>query len=142
MPGLFQSVPKPILFAILGFAGCVVGWAVGEPILKLLRPEMPGVRQSTTERQNSGYAPNILFRNPEYQRRMVEEKAEPGDVEVALVWDNINDLDLHCVDPNGEEIWYQYKRSASGGELDIDANAQQPFTSEPAEHIRWKRGDV
>ena len=43
-----------------------------------------------------------------------------GDVQITLTWDNGADLDLHVVDPNGEEIWWGHKYSASNGKLDVD----------------------
>lgn len=43
-----------------------------------------------------------------------------GDVQITLTWDNGADLDLHVVDPNGEEIFYYHPYSASNGKLDVD----------------------
>ena len=70
-----------------------------------------------------------------------EETPEPshGDVEITLQWDNLNDLDLVCVDPDGETIYYQHKQSGSGGMLEIDMNAR-PTTTHPIEHIYWPTG--
>ncbi|WP_375422859.1 IPT/TIG domain-containing protein [uncultured Friedmanniella sp.] len=46
-----------------------------------------------------------------------------GDIQVTLRWTGPADLDLHVVDPAGEEIYYSHRYSASGGTLDHDANA-------------------
>lgn len=46
-----------------------------------------------------------------------------GDVTVTLQWDTAHDLDLHVIDPSGDELKYDQKTSPSGGELDIDAHA-------------------
>lgn len=43
-----------------------------------------------------------------------------GDVHVTLTWDNATDVDLHVIEPNGEEIYFNHPYSASGGELDVD----------------------
>jgi hypothetical protein len=43
-----------------------------------------------------------------------------GDVQVTLTWDNESDLDLHVIDPLGEEIFWLYPGSTSGGILDYD----------------------
>jgi hypothetical protein len=43
-----------------------------------------------------------------------------GDIKITLEWDAAVDLDLHVVDPNGEEISYSHTTSASGGILDLD----------------------
>jgi hypothetical protein len=64
-----------------------------------------------------------------------------GDVRVTLSWNDTNDLDLHVIDPTGEEIYYANATSASGGQLDIDANAAcgNPTTT-PVENIFWAAG--
>ena len=46
-----------------------------------------------------------------------------GDVQVTLSWDAGSDVDLHVVDPNGDEVYWTNRRVASGGELDLDSNA-------------------
>lgn len=43
-----------------------------------------------------------------------------GDIQITLTWNNTADLDLHVVDPFGEEIFWQNMASASGGILDVD----------------------
>lgn len=43
-----------------------------------------------------------------------------GDIQITLRWDNYNDIDLHVIDPNYEEIWWNHKISSSGGMLDRD----------------------
>ncbi|MBK6647474.1 MAG: hypothetical protein IPG44_17300 [Anaerolineales bacterium] len=66
-----------------------------------------------------------------------------GDVQVTLIWDSVNDLDLWVTDPNGETIYYQHKNSASGGELDVDANPGcENKTSSPVENIYWSTGEA
>lgn len=61
-----------------------------------------------------------------------------GDVQVTLRWEGANDLDLHVMDPAGEEIFYQHKNSASNGELDVDANQGcHSRMDQPVENIFW-----
>ena len=43
-----------------------------------------------------------------------------GDVQLTLTWQEQVDLDLHVIDPSGEEIYYSHNRSKSGGVLDVD----------------------
>ncbi len=46
-----------------------------------------------------------------------------GDLQVSLSWATETDVDLHLVEPSGEEIWYGAVASSSGGTLDLDSNA-------------------
>ena len=68
----------------------------------------------------------------EVARRLQREHAEAGDIEVALSWNNHNDLDLHCVEPDGGEIQFSHKGSKSGGKLD-GATFQQLIAARAAE---------
>ncbi len=62
-----------------------------------------------------------------------------GDVQITLRWDNSADLDLHVIDPSGEEIWFLSPTSTSGGQLDVDANGT--CDNDPAvENIYWPAG--
>ena len=77
---------------------------------------------------------------PEFRERLEREQGQQiGDVRITLLWNNYNDLDLHCIDPRGEEIFYSHKRSASRGELDVDQNVS-PETDKPVENIYWPKG--
>lgn len=133
MRKLVHSLPKPLLFGLLGAIGCLIGWAAGEPLLKLLKPSAKEAAETTEA------APVLVFNN-ELTRRLQREEAQTGDVQISLMWDNINDLDLHCVDPRGERIFYGNKKSFSGGLLDVDMNARRPFSEKPVENIFWPPG--
>jgi hypothetical protein len=75
------------------------------------------------------------------ERRLGEVGAKGGDLQFSLFWRNFNDLDLHCIDPANEEIYFQNKVSSrTGGELDVDQNAHQPYTTSPVENIYWPFG--
>lgn len=50
-------------------------------------------------------------------------EAGTGNLQVSLSWDIDNDIDLHLVQPNGEEIYYANDESSTSGLLDIDSNA-------------------
>jgi len=43
-----------------------------------------------------------------------------GDVQATLRWDTGDDMDLHVIDPAGDEIYFASTSSPSGGELDVD----------------------
>lgn len=62
-----------------------------------------------------------------------------GDVQVLLEWETSDDVDLHVFDPAGEEIYFEHTRSASGGELDIDANVGS-IMRHPKENVYWPHG--
>ena len=63
-----------------------------------------------------------------------------GDVQVTLSWDTDSDVDLHVVDPSGEEIFYGNRESASGGMLDLDSNAGCAIDGVRNENITWSIG--
>jgi uncharacterized protein YfaP (DUF2135 family) len=48
------------------------------------------------------------------------------------------DLDLHVIDPQGEEIYYADPNSFSGGLLDVDCIC----CTNPSENIYWSNGPV
>ena len=48
--------------------------------------------------------------------------AGTGVLQVSLSWDQLNDVDLHVIEPNGAEIYYGNRNSANGGQLDVDSN--------------------
>jgi len=49
-------------------------------------------------------------------------RAMPLDLRVVLAWDADNtDVDLHVIDPNGEEVYFGHARSRQGGAITRDA---------------------
>jgi hypothetical protein len=60
-----------------------------------------------------------------------------GDVQVSVSWDAPSDVDLHVIDPSGEEVYYGNSVSASGGQLDVDSNAACSIDGRQIENIRW-----
>ena len=74
-----------------------------------------------------------------------------GDLVVDLSWDSTADLDLHVVDPLGNECWYRHPNTwqptpgvptdpnayLTGGWLDQDANADCVEQSDPSENVIW-----
>ncbi len=62
-----------------------------------------------------------------------------GDLVVSLLWQSVVDLDLHVIDPRGEEIYFENPRSLTGGLLEYEANAScLTATTQPLESIFWK----
>ena len=60
-------------------------------------------------------------------------KVDDVALRVSLEWYNYDDLDLHCLEPNGNHIYFHNKC----GILDIDMNAGGSQTREPVENMRW-----
>jgi hypothetical protein len=65
-----------------------------------------------------------------------------GDVQVNITWDTKADIDVHVVDPFGEEVYWAHRTAASGGMLDLDSNAGCGSDGPRAENIFWASGLV
>ena len=72
-----------------------------------------------------------------------------GDVQISAAWSDTSDVDLHVLDPSGEEIYFAHKSSASGGTLDLDSNAAcsrqgvtatSPGVHNSNENVVWPAG--
>jgi len=62
-----------------------------------------------------------------------------GDVQITLTWPEHTDIDLHVIEPSGEEIWYYHTTSATGGQLDRDNYCSNWIAGYP-ENIYWPTG--
>lgn len=63
-----------------------------------------------------------------------------GDIQVSVSWNTAADVDLHVVDPSGEEIYYGHDVAASGGTLDLDSNAACGTDQPRNENVTWATG--
>ena len=79
---------------------------------------------------------NFSGNNEEINKRVEREGGKTGEVQISLIWNNRNDLDLHVLCPSGERISFDHRRSADGGELDVDMNVRGESTR-PVENIFW-----
>ncbi len=70
------------------------------------------------------------------QKRVTKAGGKQGEVQFALAWRNVNDVDLHVIAPSGEHISHVHRRSRSGGILDVDMNVEGE-SEEPVENVRW-----
>lgn len=63
-----------------------------------------------------------------------------GDLRVSLAWSNESDLDLYCIEPNNNRMYFGNKLSSDGnGKLDIDANGGRVTNdTDPVENIIFK----
>ncbi len=66
---------------------------------------------------------------------------QTGDVQVTLRWNTADDLDLYVRDPFNAQVSYFNPAIASGGQLDVDANAGcAERMAAPVENIFWPTG--
>ncbi len=63
-----------------------------------------------------------------------------GDVQINVTWDSPADVDLHVVDPSGNEIYWANRSSSTGGQLDLDSNAACGSDGPRAENVFWSSG--
>ncbi len=65
-----------------------------------------------------------------------------GPIQVSVSWDKPTDVDLHVIDPDGEEIYFAHPESfETGGELDLDSNAACSIDGVNNENITWGDND-
>ena len=65
-----------------------------------------------------------------------------GDVQATLRWNSDTDLDLHLIDPDGEEIAWTSPGSTSGGVLDVDDVPAAGDNGPHVENIFWPPGEA
>lgn len=68
--------------------------------------------------------------------KIVDDIGGDGNLKITLLWNFVSDLDLHVMQPNGNELWYGNMRdAATGGYLDVD---NIPGGSGSAENVYWE----
>lgn len=66
-----------------------------------------------------------------------------AELRISLEWFNYDDLDLHVIEPNGNEIAFHCPRSRfSSGFLDVDMNARQATTRTPVENVAFDESSI
>jgi len=60
-----------------------------------------------------------------------------GELQVSVSWDAESDVDLHVVDPAGDEVFWHNDKVPSGGMLDLDSNADCDIDHVKNENITW-----
>ena len=60
-----------------------------------------------------------------------------GDLQISVSWDVDSDVDLHVIDPDGDEVFFADKRVLSGGTLDLDSNSACVLDHVRNENITW-----
>jgi len=60
-----------------------------------------------------------------------------GGVQVSVAWNTPTDVDLHVVEPSGNEVYWGATTSSTGGQLDQDSNPACALDNRNVENIRW-----
>jgi hypothetical protein len=60
-----------------------------------------------------------------------------GDIQISVSWTDTADVDLHVIDPSGEEIYFGHPDAASGGTLDLDGNAACHMNRLEDQSLAW-----
>ncbi len=63
---------------------------------------------------------------------------QTGQIQITAAWNTSSDIDLHVIDPSGEEVYYGHRSGASGGQLDHDANAACSVQPPTVENVYWQ----
>ena len=100
-----------------------------------LRPAPPAATPSPAPQPP---APSPPRANPDADRAR-QEGARSGRIQVILGWDDVNDLDLSIVCPDGSARIFFGRTEACGGTLDVDRNAGGGATNRPVENIVFDR---
>ncbi len=87
-------------------------------------------------RSNLPHMPNPAALLPGTTFTVPPELLGTGDVQVTLTWEGTADLDLHIIDPAGEDIGWWNSSLASGGEQDWD-DWCDPVSHGGPENIYW-----
>lgn len=131
-------VRKIFTYGLLGTAFCAASWltpGVTSAIAQVRNADLPCYLHSLDGQQ---YDLSALCSGFESAQEVV---LQTGDVQVTLRWNTADDLDLFVQDPFGEEVSYLNPTVASGGQLDVDANAGcAERMAEPVENIFWPTG--
>ena len=64
-----------------------------------------------------------------------QAEVQRGKLEIALSWDLYNDIDLHVIQPDSQEIYWGNRTSSQGGYLDLDSNPGCGLDSINNEHV-------
>lgn len=77
--------------------------------------------------------------------RVIDNKGEFGCLSFTLIWNSTDDLDLDVIDAKNNHIWYKKycksqdnQFSSTGGQLDIDLNAEGIDSDQPVENVYFK----
>lgn len=132
-----------LIVAVQGFSGYfqkpLPGGAGTVPLTLRLDPNagIPGAQQLNLRIAAVDRAGNV---SDYLTHRLTTIEVMSGDVQVSVSWDIPVDVDLHAIEPSGEEIYYGHRTSATGGRLDLDSNPACSLDNVNNENISWPTG--
>lgn len=102
---------------------------------KLYDPFVIFPRSSMTQRKKS------IDKEVQARLERLGGRFKNVDLRATLVWNTRDDLDLHCMTPVGDHIFFplDQRKDRFGGELDVDRNVRGD-DPKPVENIRWATG--
>ncbi|MCB1859565.1 MAG: hypothetical protein KDI63_14915 [Gammaproteobacteria bacterium] len=110
----------------------------------LERERQEKLAREAEEKRKAEQAKKQERKQDEFDKRRTAAGGEEGELTVTLLWNTIDDLDLHVTCPDTAHIYY-LSRSGCGGMLDVDQNARYGYnglpmgrvTREPVENVFW-----
>jgi len=143
---LLLNFPEPVEYHLFRLDGrpVVTNWGMNKGTALAPRdtvgPFMQAWRARLDQRDRQAReAAEAQARETSFFGRLTRAGARSGAVTVSLLWNDLNDLDLHIQCPTGERISFVNKQ-ACGGILDVDRNAHAAaLTREPVENVVWTR---
>jgi hypothetical protein len=136
--------------AAIGLAGDQGYWIVPAGVPDVTAPMYPtfNVALSFAETLRPGSYELVVravdaddrFGPPETETLSIAGAPVPaGALVFTLRWDTEADVDIHVVDPNGDEVWRgDISPAGSGGILDFDSNAMCVIDGRRQENVIWK----
>lgn len=157
-----MSVPKKLVWSVskaLMAVGATAGGAIAlsqhalaSPVISTLSTDLAALNPTHLAQVNNadlacylrsleGIQYDLSALCPGFETAQ-EVVLQTGDVQVTLRWDTDDDLDLYVKDPFGDEVFFGNPAVASGGLLDVDANAGcAERMAAPVENIFWPTGE-
>ncbi len=106
-------------------------------LVSLISPSYPEAKPIFKWGNNFSWAYNGDVTDSLKERVKKAGGSVTGVLRCSLAWYNTDDLDIHVIEPGGNEIFYGGKCSTTGGNLDVDMNAGRPLKTDAVENITW-----
>jgi hypothetical protein len=106
-------------------------------LVSLIAPEDPTAKIFTKWDNNFTWSYNGDVADSIKERVKAAGGSVVGDLCCRLAWEYTDDLDFHMIEPNGYQIYYgnRYTASPCKGHLDVDANGGSGMMDHPVENI-------